>query len=191
MTALTSKVVRLWKEATYDLSENVYREVKTKQHLRDVSSSRISPLQMPNLIVGCYYPQILMLYHTFNEAKSRRNSSVELGHRLKIMQFEWMKTRQGGMMGMAKDLLLWLASQGAATEGEVNAYFNRDGSSFWDSTGKSSYSPRDVVLAETELDGKLEAFYSSCNKRLYSFLEQHPDLLLQSSLESINDSFVF
>ena len=61
------EVVRLWKDAMYDLGSNLYAErphsLRGVQHWGDFAAKAVSPVGMPVFAVSCYYPQILTLYH--------------------------------------------------------------------------------------------------------------------------------
>ena len=179
-------VVQLWKEATYDLWSNFDGDLSTPHFT----------IQMPRIAVSCYYPQILTLYHTFNEVKIRRNSSVELQDRLRIFQFEWIKRRKQGGIGIIQDLLVWLQEEMYGNGMQIVKRFQSESMrrSSVSLAGKSSFKPQHFNFGETELITKLDAFYSDCNLRLYSFLKKHSELILQNLYggnEIENMSFVF
>ena len=181
------EVVRLWKDAIYDLGSNLYAErphsLRGVQHWSDFAAKAVSPAGMPVFAASCYYPQILMLYHALEGMTDR----------VRIFQMEWW--HQGySAGGMARDILLWLQEVQGHDQGaiqDIKDYFDRHQQVHYTEYRFGSYSPDNVSFVESPLYYKLNAFFMDCNHRLYYFLREHPRLLLTNSETNETLDFLF
>ena len=128
-----------------------------------------SPLRMNRLIVGCYYPQLLMWYTIL------KFNGIDINKRVKIFQMEWITKHV--IDKILKSVLLWIAND---NNNIIEKYFDHHKTKYFEKHvhHRSSFIPRSIKLENTKLKLELDQFYQTCNQKLYLFLEQHSNLLL-------------
>ena len=162
------KVVDLWIDATYDLFNNVdYNTFSSKQAINDMIEGKSSAFNVPPFAVSCYYPQVLMWYHTF------ANQSVSLGEKFKIFQFEWIH-QDDGPRKIIQQLLIWIEKGNLGTKMDYIRLLNQ----FYQHKLNAEFHENVIQFTDNQLNDKLDQLYNDCNIRLYRFLKQHPELLL-------------
>ena len=154
-----SKVVSLWKEATYNVGNNIMHY-----------ENNLDLAMIPTLISGCYYPQILMWYQTLYLLPTHQNSDIKLSDKLRIFQFEKVTKNSRRFNRLLQRLLFWMKLDNVTKYDKE--YINKS------IKVSMRYSPRKVDLSDIRIYGKLETLYSDCNQKLYQFLQNHSDLLL-------------
>ena len=153
-----SEIVNLWIDASYDFQQAI-------KNLIDGGQKQMSAFDVPPIASSCYYPQLVMWYHTF------KVHGVNLSDKFRIFQFEWMK--DSGPL-IVKELIKWINHKEFSQVDQRKMVNNHIRENFND----EEYGEELTPYIDDSLRKRLDGFYADCNLRLYWFIREHPDLLL-------------